>query len=129
MPEGGRAHQTFRVPGDVLAGHAYTGIFSVKIVELTKMVCQYTVDLGHLRQGEMNAGRQIVIDLAKYPGASLSSPADHDSIRPGMLEYLPGLFRRSNVAVGNNGNFHRSLYRGDCVIFRMAGVGTSTGTS
>src|SRR3569623_1519103 len=107
MPEGGRAHQTFRVPGDMLAGHAYTGIFSVNFVELTKMICQYAVDLGHLRQGEMSAGRQIVIDLAKYPGASLSSPADHNSVRPGMLEHLPGLLRRSIIAVGYNGNFRR----------------------
>src|SRR5690242_9234364 len=114
MPEGGRAHQSLGVPGDVLASHAYPGIFSVKIVELTKMAYQYPVDFGYFRQGEMSARRQIVIDLAKYPGAPLSSPADHDSIRPGMFEYLPGLLRGSNVAIGNNGNFHRSLYRRDC---------------
>src|SRR6185312_4503828 len=112
-----------------LSGHTYPGIFAVKLVEFVEMINKHAVDLGDLRQRQMHAGRQVMVDFAKYPWSSLSSPADHDRVRPGMFEYLPGFFRRGNVAVGDNGNFRRSLYRGDGVIFRMTGVGTGTSTS
>ena len=84
--------------------------------------------LQHGRALRVARGRQalpvakVVVDLPKDPGVALGPSADHDGIRPSIVQDGGGLLGRVDIAVGKDGNAHRRLDLGDGVVLGLAGI-------
>ena len=49
MSEMSRPAQSFGIPGDMLARHAQSGVFSIEFIKFMHMIAQHAMDLADLR--------------------------------------------------------------------------------
>ena len=68
------------------------------------------------------ARAQVVVDLAENPGTALGRPADHDRVGASVIQDAPGLFRRVDIAIGDQRDFQLGADGADSVIFRLARI-------
>ena len=68
-------------------------------------------------------------DLSKNPWPTLSRAANHDCVGLGVFEYVLGFLWRGDIAIGDDGDSHRGLHRGNGVVLRMSRVGASAGAA
>ena len=65
VTEGRRADQPFRVPGNMLAGDAYSRLGSVKKIQVLKVSKQDLVNFTDARRQQMGAGVQKMFNFAE----------------------------------------------------------------
>src|SRR5437660_8223561 len=76
----GRRRQALRIPAEMLACHAHTGLLAVVLQHRFEVLTHRRVLLRQRRVGEFLTGAQIVDRLIEEPWASIGTATDHDSI-------------------------------------------------
>src|SRR5580692_2817555 len=66
-----------------------------------------------LRWRVVTATRGVLLHLPKNPGIAGGGAADHDSVTAGLADHAFGVFWRVDVAISDDGNFHRLLHSGN----------------
>src|SRR6202790_1863692 len=59
------------------------------------------------------ASRGVLLHLPKDPRIGGGGAADHDGIAAGFADHALGVLGRVNVAIADDGNFHRLLHGGN----------------
>src|ERR1700680_4642267 len=55
----------------------------------------------------------VLLHLPKNPGIGGGGAADHDGVAAGFADHALGVFGRVDVAIADDGNFHRLLHGGN----------------
>ncbi|MNE61705.1 hypothetical protein D3C80_1569370 [compost metagenome] len=113
----------------MLAGDAYTHHIAIKGVQRGQVLQQNAFHFLQLQRRQVFAGAQVMLDLAKDPWPPLGSPANQQAVGPGRLKHGPGLFWRSDIAIGKHWDRHRLLDLSDGVVLGVAGVKVGAGPS
>src|SRR6266481_8136536 len=113
----------------MFARYAQPVVLAIESIEIEDMRNQHTMDFADCRGRHVLSGFEKVFDLAEQPGTSLRSTAYHYRISTGILQYLPGFFRRGDVAISDDGQIHAGFHCGNRVVFSLAGIRASAGTT
>src|ERR1700741_5150240 len=65
---------------------------------------------------------RVLSDLPEDPWIRWSRPPDHYSVAAGLGNQRTGVFRAAHIAVADDGNLHRVIYRSDPPPARLARI-------
>src|SRR6516164_10139210 len=120
--EFGRARQSFRIPGDVLAGNPRADLAPVMDEHVLVMTERDVAMGGERRIGCAAAACEPIGHLTRKPRPPAAFPADHQAVGARLAQRLIGALQAHDIAVGDDRDPYRILDETDELPVGGAGI-------